>query len=125
MERPIRALLICGTILASVDALIMFILTFVFFSAANQVATGGANNYGGMTANEITSVGVVFLILTFVNVGAAVFCSLTIMKPSMKFYIITLALCVLAGLVAPGIVGSAIGLIESLKPKEEQPNAAQ
>lgn len=120
MQRAIRALLICGTILAVVDGLIMFILTFVFFSGANQVANGGANNYGGMTANEITGVGIAFLILTFINAGAGVFCTLCIMKPWRYFYIIALALCVLAGLIAPGIVGATIGLVQDLRGKKEQ-----
>ena len=121
MQRAIRALLICGTILACVDGLIMFILSIVFFTGANQVASGGANNYGGMSANDITGVGIAFLILTFVNAGAAVFCSLSIMRPWRYFFIITLALCVLAGLVAPGIVGAALALIQDLRGKKEQP----
>ena len=125
MQRAIRALLICGIILAVVDGLIMFIMTFVFFTGANQVANGGVNNFGGMTANEITAVGAVFLMLTFVNAAAGVALTLSILKPYKYFYIAALALCVWAGLIAPGIVGSIIGLIESLKTKKEQPKAAQ
>ena len=112
MQRAIRALLISGIILSVVDGLIMFIMTIVFFTGANQVANGGVNNFGGMTANEITAVGAVFLMLTFVNAAAGVALTLCILKPYKYFYIAALALCVWAGLIAPGIVGSIIGLIE-------------
>ena len=123
MKRAIRALLICGAILCGVDALISFILSIVFFTAATTVSNGGTANFGGMSATSISSVAIVLLLLSFFSVGALIVSVFTLIRQNKILYIVTLVLCVLSGFVAPGIVGCILGilLMQGII-KEEQSN---
>lgn len=123
MQKAIRTLLVVGAVLAIVDALIMFILAFVFFNAAALAQNGQENIFGDMSSNSIAGVAIAFLVISIISAGAGAMCILSLSFRNKIFYIICIPLCVIAGLVGPGIVGAGLALFDEIKNpnKKEQP----
>lgn len=111
MKRAIRALLICGAILAAVDGLVTFIMSCVFFSSASTVMNGGDAGFGEMTATSISSVAIVLLIISICSFGALVLSVVTLSRPKFILYVITLVLFVLGSFVPPGIIGCILAIL--------------
>ena len=123
MQKAIRTLLVVGAVLAIVDALVLFILAFVFFNSAAAAQNGQENLFGDMSSDSIAGVAIAFLMISIVSLGAGTMCILSLRYQNKIFYIVCIPLCVIAGLVGPGIVGAGLALFDLFKNpnKKEQP----
>ena len=126
MQKASRILFICGAVLTIVDALIMFIISFICFSAASAAQNGQENSFGGMSATAISSVAIVFLILSFVSAAGGIMCIFSLRFRNKIYYILAIVFSFIAGLAGPGIVGGVLALIDEFTNpnKNEQPNKA-
>ncbi len=124
MQKASRILFICGAVLTIVDALIMFITSFVFFSAASASQNGQPNIFGDMSATAISSVAIAFLVLSFVSAAAGIMCIFSLRFRNKIYYILAIVFSFIAGLAGPGIVGGVLALIDEFTNpnKNEQPN---
>lgn len=115
MQKASRILFICGAVLTIVDALIMFITSFVFFSAASASQNGQPNIFGDMSATAISSVAIAFLVLSFVSAAAGIMCIFSLRFRNKIYYILAIVFSFIAGLAGPGVAGGILALIDTFK----------